>query len=150
MNQGRLDIRIEVPMVQAMMFEILYWRSSMSCISAVFVTMRYWRKVKRRLQQKLLYSKICKRTKEDPPFLVSDFGTRRRYSLNGKTCDYKFKTRLHQSIFVEPVMSNLLKNWVLPRLGPWHMSFTGVSGLDVRLRNFQKAGTRNLGTRISG
>jgi nicotinic acid phosphoribosyltransferase len=40
-EEGRLDIRIEGPMVQAMMFEILYWRSSMSCISAVSVAMKF-------------------------------------------------------------------------------------------------------------
>ena len=80
---GRLDIRIEGPMVQAMMFEIFV---------LAIVNELYFQRIRnddvfvegeRRLQQKLvqLQDYAQQQQENDPPFLVSDFGTRRRYSF---------------------------------------------------------------------
>lgn len=44
-EEGRLDIWVEGPMVQAMMFEILSWQLSTNCIFAVSVVMPFWLRV---------------------------------------------------------------------------------------------------------
>ena len=80
--EGRLDIWVEGPMVQAMMFEIFV---------LAIVNELYFRRIRsdavllegeRRLQAKMLLLKQYQQQQNpnDPPFLVSDFGTRRRYS----------------------------------------------------------------------
>ncbi|MFW2153917.1 nicotinate phosphoribosyltransferase, partial [Acinetobacter gyllenbergii] len=82
-EEGRLDIWVEGPMVQAMMFEIFV---------LAIVNELYFRRIRsdavlaegeRRLQAKLALLKqySSQQHPNDPPFLVSDFGTRRRYSF---------------------------------------------------------------------
>ncbi|MDR9778829.1 nicotinate phosphoribosyltransferase, partial [Rhizobium hidalgonense] len=80
--QGSLDIVVEGPMVQAMFFEVfvlaivneLYFRRLES--SAVLEEGEH------RLQAKaaLLKNYASQQKSNETPFLVSDFGTRRRYS----------------------------------------------------------------------
>ena len=82
-EQGRLNIRIEGPIIQAMFFEIY---------TLAIVNELYFRRLEtpavleegeRRLQEKVQLLKKYDALQEPntPPFLVSDFGTRRRYNL---------------------------------------------------------------------
>lgn len=79
--EGRLDIVVEGPMIQAMFFEIFV---------LAIVNELYFRRLEtpvlaegeRRLQAKaaLLREYDAQQGDDEPPFVVSDFGTRRRYS----------------------------------------------------------------------
>ena len=82
-REGRLDIWVEGPMVQAMMFEIFV---------LAIVNELYFKRIRsaevlaegeRRLKAKvgLIRQYKAEQNPADPPFLVSDFGTRRRYSF---------------------------------------------------------------------
>jgi nicotinate phosphoribosyltransferase len=85
-EEGRLDIRIEGPMVQAMMFEIFVLAIVNECIFAVSVLMKFWLKVNAVYKPNCVLKQYVKATADDPPFLVSDFGTRRRYSFEWQKC----------------------------------------------------------------
>jgi nicotinate phosphoribosyltransferase len=60
----------------------------------------------RRLQQKLvqLQDYAQQQQESDPPFLVSDFGTRRRYSFEWQKHVVQAFTQLHPKFFVAPAM----------------------------------------------
>ena len=60
--KGRLDISVEGPMIQAMMFEILYWRLSMNCISGVFALRLCLKRVNDACKPNLNYSSSMKRS----------------------------------------------------------------------------------------
>ncbi|EPR1029230.1 nicotinate phosphoribosyltransferase, partial [Acinetobacter baumannii] len=81
-EEGRLDIRIEGPMVQAMMFEIFVLAIVNELYFSRIKTDEVWAEGERRLQAKLELIQQYEKAQQpnDPPFLVSDFGTRRRYS----------------------------------------------------------------------
>lgn len=82
-SEGRLDIWVEGPMVQAMMFEILSSPLSMNCISAVSVLMKFWQKANAVYRPKwCCWININNNSSRMIPLLVSDFGTRRRYSYD--------------------------------------------------------------------
>ncbi|MDH0719827.1 nicotinate phosphoribosyltransferase [Acinetobacter junii] len=139
---GRLDIRIEGPMVQAMMFEIFV---------LAIVNELYFQRIRnddvfvegeRRLQQKLvqLQDYAQQQQENDPPFLVSDFGTRRRYSFEWQ------KHVVHAFHSAAPKVfrgtSNVLlaKELGISPIGTMaHEFLQAFQALDVRLRNFQKA-----------
>ena len=82
-EEGRLDIWVEGPMVQAMMFEIfvlalvneLYFRR----ISSDDVLVEGQRRLDAKVELLKHYTEV--QGSDEPPFLVSDFGTRRRYSF---------------------------------------------------------------------
>ncbi|KAA5694011.1 nicotinate phosphoribosyltransferase, partial [Klebsiella pneumoniae] len=82
-EEGRLDIRIEGPMVQAMMFEIFVLAIVNELYFSRIKTDEVWAEGERRLQAKLELIQQYEKSQQpnDPPFLVSDFGTRRRYSF---------------------------------------------------------------------
>lgn len=141
-EQGRLNIRVEGPMIQAMFFEIYI---------LAMVNELYFRRLENpqvlaegecRLQQKaeLLkhYAKI--QNPDDPPFLVSDFGTRRRYNLAWQ--EHVVRT-LHQAapeIFRGTSNVYLAKKLGITPIGTMaHEFMQAFQALDVRLRNFQKA-----------
>ena len=141
-SEGRLDIWVEGPMVQAMMFEIfvlaivneLYFRRIRS--DAVLLEGEH------RLQAKMLLLKQYQQQQNpnDPPFLVSDFGTRRRYSYEWQK---HVIAEFHQAApHIFRGTSNVLiaKELGITPIGTMaHEFLQAFQALDVRLRDFQKA-----------
>lgn len=140
--EGRLDIWVEGPMVQAMMFEIFV---------LAIVNELYFRRIRsdavllegeRRLQAKMLLLKQYQQQQNpnDPPFLVSDFGTRRRYSYEWQK---HVIAEFHQAApYIFRGTSNVLiaKELCITPIGTMaHEFLQAFQALDVRLRDFQKA-----------
>lgn len=141
-REGRLDIWVEGPMVQAMMFEIFV---------LAIVNELYFKRIRsaevlaegeRRLKAKvgLIRQYKAEQNPADPPFLVSDFGTRRRYSFAWQK--HVIET-LHEAVpEVFRGTSNVL---IAKQLGIFpigtmaHEFLQAFQALDVRLRDFQKA-----------
>lgn len=140
--KGRLDISVEGPMIQAMMFEIFV---------LAIVNELYFRRIRteavleegeRRLQAKLelLKQYEAQHANDEPPFLVSDFGTRRRYSLEWQK--HVVESFHCSSPHVFRGTSNVLlaKELNITPIGTMaHEFLQAFQALDVRLRNFQKA-----------
>ena len=141
-SEGRLDIWVEGPMVQAMMFEIFV---------LAIVNELYFRRIRsdavllegeRRLQAKMLLLKQYQQQQNpnDPPFLVSDFGTRRRYSYEWQK---HVIAEFHQAApHIFRGTSNVLiaKELGITPIGTMaHEFLQAFQALDVRLRDFQKA-----------
>ena len=141
-SEGRLDIWVEGPMVQAMMFEIFV---------LAIVNELYFRRIRsdevlaegeRRLQAKMVLLNQFQQEQQpnDPPFLVSDFGTRRRYSYDWQKHVIE---AFHQAApYIFRGTSNVLiaKELGLTPIGTMaHEFLQAFQALDVRLRDFQKA-----------
>ncbi len=141
-DEGRLDIWVEGPMVQAMMFEIFV---------LAIVNELYFQRIRspevllegeRRLQHKiaLLKQYQAEQNPNDPPFLVSDFGTRRRYSYEWQK---HVITEFYQAVpNIFRGTSNVLiaKDLNIIPIGTMaHEFLQAFQALDVRLRDFQKA-----------
>ena len=141
-SEGRLDIWVEGPMVQAMMFEIFV---------LAIVNELYFRRIRtdevlaegeRRLQAKMVLLNQYQQEQQpnDPPFLVSDFGTRRRYSYDWQKHVIE---AFHQAApYIFRGTSNVLiaKELGLTPIGTMaHEFLQAFQALDVRLRDFQKA-----------
>jgi len=141
-DSGELVIRIEGPMVQAMCFEIYV---------LAIVNELYYRRLdvesahiegEKRLQAKATLLKIYaeQHVEGEPPFLVSDFGTRRRYS-------YAWQKHVVETL--KAAAPNVLRGtsnvYLAMQLGITpigtmaHEFLQAFQALDVRLRDFQKA-----------
>lgn len=141
-NEGRLDIRIEGPMVQAMMFEIfvlaivneLYFRR----LDSNSALAEGKKRLDIKLQQIKQYQEIARNN--PTPFLISDFGTRRRYSFEWQKYVVQ---QLHQAapeVFRGTSNVYLAKELGLTPIGTMaHEFLQAFQALDVRLRNFQKS-----------
>ncbi|MHA3105089.1 nicotinate phosphoribosyltransferase [Acinetobacter sp. ANC 3791] len=141
-DQGRLDIHIEGPMVQALMFEIFV----LSIVNEL-----YFRRIhseealaegERRLQAKLQLLKQYEQQQQadENPFLVSDFGTRRRYSLTWHRHIVEEFYRAAPDVFRGTSNVMLAKELGITPIGTMaHEFLQAFQALDVRLRNFQKA-----------
>ena len=141
-DQGRLDIRIEGPMVQAMMFEIFV---------LAIVNELYFRRIRdeqvlaegeRRLKAKIELLKHYESSQQpnDPPFLVSDFGTRRRYSFDWQKHVVEEFNKAAPHIFRGTSNVLLAKQLGITPIGTMaHEFLQAFQALDVRLRDFQKA-----------
>lgn len=140
--KGRLDISVEGPMIQAMMFEIFV---------LAIVNELYFRRIhteavleegERRLQAKLelLKQYEAQHANDEPPFLVSDFGTRRRYSLEWQKHVVESFHRSSPHVFRGTSNVLLAKELNITPIGTMaHEFLQAFQALDVRLRNFQKA-----------
>ena len=141
-SEGRLDIWVEGPMVQAMMFEIFV---------LAIVNELYFRRIRtdevlaegeRRLQAKmvLLHQYQQQQQPNDPPFLVSDFGTRRRYSYDWQKHVIEAFHQAAPDIFRGTSNVLIAKELGLTPIGTMaHEFLQAFQALDVRLRDFQKA-----------
>ena len=141
-EEGRLDIWVEGPMVQAMMFEIFV---------LAIVNELYFRRIRsdavlaegeRRLQAKLALLKqySSQQHPNDPPFLVSDFGTRRRYSFEWQKHVVEEFHQATPDIFRGTSTVLLAKELGITPIGTMaHEFLQAFQALDVRLRDFQKA-----------
>ncbi|WP_296245649.1 MULTISPECIES: nicotinate phosphoribosyltransferase [unclassified Psychrobacter] len=144
-EKGRLCIDIEGPMIQAMFFEVfvlsivneLYF-SPLSSASVI-------EEGQRRLDEKvaLLHQYAAEQAKDEydtPPFVVADFGTRRRFS---KVWQAHVVETLHNA---EPTIVRGTSNvYLAKKLGMTpigtmaHEFMQAFQALDVRLRDSQKA-----------
>ncbi|RKG34230.1 nicotinate phosphoribosyltransferase [Acinetobacter guerrae] len=141
-EEGRLDIWVEGPMVQAMMFEIFV---------LAIVNELYFRRIRsddvlvegeRRLQAKLqlMQQYAAQQHSSDPPFLVSDFGTRRRYSFEWQKHIVEELHHAAPDIFRGTSNVLLAKELGISPIGTMaHEFLQAFQALDVRLRDFQKA-----------
>ena len=141
-EEGRLDIWVEGPMVQAMMFEIFV---------LAIVNELYFRRIRtdavlaegeRRLQAKLALLKqySSQQHPNDPPFLVSDFGTRRRYSFEWQKHVVEEFHQATPDIFRGTSNVLLAKELGITPIGTMaHEFLQAFQAVDVRLRDFQKA-----------
>lgn len=141
-EQGELVIRIEGPMVQAMFFEIF--------ILAI-VNELYFRRLninealiegEKRLQAKvkLLEYYAEQQGQNEPPFLVSDFGTRRRYSYVWQRHVIETLKVAAPNVFRGTSNVYLAMQLGITPIGTMaHEFLQAFQALDVRLRNFQKA-----------
>ncbi|MPW45442.1 nicotinate phosphoribosyltransferase [Acinetobacter guerrae] len=141
-EEGRLDIWVEGPMVQAMMFEIFV---------LAIVNELYFRRIRsddvlvegeRRLQAKLqlMQQYAAQQHPSDPPFLVSDFGTRRRYSFEWQKHIVEELHHAAPDIFRGTSNVLLAKELGISPIGTMaHEFLQAFQALDVRLRDFQKA-----------
>ena len=140
-DQGRLDIWVEGPMVQAMMFEIFVLALVNELYFSRIRTPEVLAEGERRLQAKVALLKKYEQEQNpnDPPFLVSDFGTRRRYSYAWQK---HVITEFNQaSPYIFRGTSNVLiaKELGITPIGTMaHEFLQAFQALDVRLRNFQK------------
>ncbi|MHA3052793.1 nicotinate phosphoribosyltransferase [Acinetobacter sp. ANC 4633] len=141
-DQGRLDIHIEGPMVQALMFEIFV----LSIVNELYFSRIHSAEAlaegERRLQAKLQLLKQYEQQQQadENPFLVSDFGTRRRYSLTWHKHIVEEFHRTAPNVFRGTSNVMLAKDLGITPIGTMaHEFLQAFQALDVRLRNFQKA-----------
>jgi nicotinate phosphoribosyltransferase len=141
-EQGRLDIWVEGPMVQAMMFEIFV----LAIVNELYFTRIRSDEVlaegERRLQAKIALTQKyqSEQNPEDPPFLVSDFGTRRRYSYAWQKHVIEEFHAAVPNIFRGTSNVLIAKQLGITPIGTMaHEFLQAFQALDVRLRDFQKA-----------
>ena len=139
--EGRLDIRIEGPMIQAMMFEIFVLAIVNELYFSHLDQQSAWQVGEQRLNDKLLLLQDYRHQMAayDVPFLLSDFGTRRRYSI-------AWQEQVIERLMTVPEIfrgtSNVYfaKQFGITPIGTMaHEFLQAFQALDVRLRNFQKA-----------
>ncbi|MFJ1521293.1 nicotinate phosphoribosyltransferase [Acinetobacter sp. ABJ_C1_1] len=140
--EGRLDIRIEGPMVQAMMFEIFVLAIVNELYFSRIKTDQVWAEGERRLKVKLELIQQYEKSQQpnDPPFLVSDFGTRRRYSFEWQKHVVAAFHKTVPNVFRGTSNVLLAKELNITPIGTMaHEFLQAFQALDVRLRDFQKA-----------
>lgn len=141
-EENRLNIEVKGPLIQAMFFEIYILAIVNELYFRRLETPEVLAEGERRLQYKaqLLKQYANSQHPNDPPFLISDFGTRRRYTLAWQ--EHVVKT-LHQaapSAFRGTSNVYLAKKHGLTPIGTMaHEFLQAFQALNVRLRDFQKA-----------
>lgn len=141
-EDGRLHIRIEGPMIQAMFFEIYILAIVNELYFRRMETPEVLAEGERRLQEKaqLLQSMSRQQHPADPPFLVSDFGTRRRYTLQWQEHVVQTLAQAAPDVFRGTSNVYLAKKLHLTPIGTMaHEFLQAFQALDVRLRDFQTA-----------
>ncbi|WP_066805470.1 nicotinate phosphoribosyltransferase [Moraxella oblonga] len=143
-EENRLNIEIEGAMIQAMFFEIFV----LSIVNELYYQRLNDKNAliegQKRLDEKVgaikHYEMLQLSDVHNPPFVVSDFGTRRRYS---KDWHYKVVATLAKaspSIFKGTSNVYLAKELGLTPIGTMaHEFMQAFQALDVRLRDSQKA-----------
>ncbi|WP_201612257.1 nicotinate phosphoribosyltransferase [Psychrobacter immobilis] len=144
-EKGRLFIDIEGPMIQAMFFEVFVLAIVNELYFSALSNASVIEEGQRRLDGKveLLHQYAVKQEKYDnntPPFIVADFGTRRRFS---KVWQAHVVETLHNA---EPkIVSGTSNVYLAKKLGMTpigtmaHEFMQAFQALDVRLRDSQKA-----------
>lgn len=141
-ENGRLNIRIEGPIIQAMFFEIYVLAMVNELYFRRLETPEILAEGERRLQEKCeLIKKFAHRQHpNDNPFLVSDFGTRRRYNFKWQEHVVRSLQAAAPDILRGTSNVYLAKKLNLTPIGTMaHEFLQAFQALDVRLRDFQKA-----------
>lgn len=141
-DQGRLHIRVEGPLLQAMFFEIYI----LSIVNELYFrrleTPAVLDEGESRLHEKAskLKAFAAAQNPADPPFLVSDFGTRRRYTLAWQEHVVRTLHRAAPESFRGTSNVYLAKKLGLIPIGTMaHEFLQAFQALHVRLRDFQTA-----------
>lgn len=144
-EKGRLFIDIEGPMIQAMFFEVFVLSIVNELYFSALSNASVLEEGQRRLDEKvaLLHQYATEQAKyeqDTPPFIVADFGTRRRFS---KVWQAHVVETLHNA---EPkIVSGTSNVYLAKTLGMTpigtmaHEFMQAFQALDVRLRDSQKA-----------
>ncbi|QMT30810.1 nicotinate phosphoribosyltransferase [Alysiella filiformis] len=141
-EKGRLNIRIEGPMIQAMFFEIYVLAIVNELYFRRLETPAVLQEGERRLQEKCQFIKklAMRQHPDDPPFLVSDFGTRRRYNRQWHEYVVQSLQAAAPDVFRGTSNVYLAKKLGITPIGTMaHEFLQAFQGLGVRLRDFQKA-----------
>lgn len=141
-EQGRLDIVVKGPMIQAMFFEIFILAMVNELYFRRLETPEVLAEGERRLQDKAAFMKECeqKQNPNDPPFAVSDFGTRRRYTFAWQKHVLEVLHEASPAIFRGTSNVHLAKELGLVPIGTMaHEFMQSFQSQNVRLRDFQKA-----------
>lgn len=143
-QENRLSIRIEGPLLQAMFFEIyilaivneLYFRRLEN--KAVLAEGQRRLEAKAKLMQ--IYQQHNFDHPDEPPFVVSDFGTRRRYTLAWQEHVVQTFAQAAPDVFRGTSNVYLAKKLGIVPIGTMaHEFLQAFQALNVRLRDFQKA-----------
>ena len=138
-EQNRLCIRVEGPIIQAMFFEIFVLAIVNELYFRRLETPEVLAEGERRLQAKadLLRSYAAAQEPGDPPFLVSDFGTRRRYNLAWQEHVVRTLNQAAPDCLRGTSNVYLAKKLGLIPIGTVaHEFMQAFQALDVRLRDF--------------
>ncbi|MCO6503821.1 MAG: nicotinate phosphoribosyltransferase [Snodgrassella sp.] len=141
-NNNFLNIRIEGPIIQAMFFEIFVLSIVNELYFRPLETPAILAEGEKRLQAKakLLRHYEQEQLKYPSPFVVSDFGTRRRYRYSWHKHVIKTLNAAAPTVFRGTSNVHLAKELGLTPIGTMaHEFFQAFQALDVRLRDFQKA-----------
>lgn len=141
-EKNRLDIKVKGPMIQSMFFEIFI----LSIVNELYFrrleTPEVLAEGERRLNAKAdLLRQYAQQQKEfEPPFLVSDFGTRRRFNFAWQEQVLRTLHQAAPNIFRGTSNVHLAKKLGITPIGTMaHEFMQAFQALDVRLRDFQKA-----------
>lgn len=143
-EMGRLGIHIEGPMIQAMFFEIfilalvneLYFRR----LETPEVLAEGERRLAAKAEQLVRYAEESDRDTASPPFVITDFGTRRRFSRRWQEHVLRTLNGAAPRTLIGTSNVLLAKELNLIPIGTMaHEFMQAFQALDVRLRNFQKA-----------
>ena len=141
-SKGRLLIDIEGPMIKAMFFEVFVLAIVNELYFNALSNPSVIEEGQRRLDDKvaLLHQYAKQQSTDKPPFIVADFGTRRRFS---KSWQAHVVETLHKA---EPkIVSGTSNVYLAKQLGMTpigtmaHEFMQAFQALDVRLRDSQKA-----------
>lgn len=141
-EQGRLDIVVKGPMIQAMFFEIFVLAMVNELYFRRLETPAVLAEGEKRLQAKAAFLQECeqKQNPNDPPFAVSDFGTRRRYTFAWQKHVLEVLHEASPAIFRGTSNVHLAKELGLVPIGTMaHEFMQSFQSQNVRLRDFQKA-----------
>ncbi|ULJ65818.1 nicotinate phosphoribosyltransferase [Wielerella bovis] len=141
-EQGRLNIRVEGPLIQAMFFEIYILAMVNELYFRRLETPAVLAEGERRLQEKAKFIKNLSNRQhpDDNPFLVSDFGTRRRYHFAWQKHVVETLVQAAPEIFRGTSNVYLAKELNITPIGTMaHEFLQAFQALNVKLRDFQKA-----------
>lgn len=141
-EENSLGIRIEGPMIQAMFFEIYILAMVNELYFRRLETPAILAEGQRRLDEKakLIQNYATQQNPNEPPFLVSDFGTRRRYNLAWQEHVVRTLVKAAPNVFRGTSNVYLAKKLNLVPIGTMaHEFLQAFQALNVRLRDFQKA-----------
>lgn len=142
--ENRLDIIIEGPMIQAMFFEIFV----LSIVNELYYqrlgdpnALTEGQKLLDEKVQSIKHFEMLQLADVDcPPFIVADFGTRRRYSKAWQYHVVETFAKVSPSIFRGTSNVYLAKKLGITPIGTMaHEFMQAFQSLDVRLRDSQKA-----------
>lgn len=135
-----LNIDIEGPMIQAMFFEIFVLCLVSELYYQRLVTPEMMAEGQRRLDDKVRLVQSFTQVASDPPFVVADFGTRRRFSRDWQAHVVATMHAACPEIFRGTSNVYLAKTLGITPIGTMaHEFLQAFQALDVRLRDSQKA-----------
>ncbi|WP_435949075.1 nicotinate phosphoribosyltransferase [Psychrobacter sp. DM8] len=141
-EKSRLHIDIEGPMIQAMFFEVFVLAIVNELYFDALSDTAVIEEGQRRLDAKvaLLHQYVTQQTAGEPPFIIADFGTRRRFSKGWQAHVVETLHKAEPKIVGGTSNVYLAKTLGMTPIGTMaHEFMQAFQALDVRLRDSQKA-----------